>query len=152
FSSLGCLNIYPASYGSLRSLSYSRRSAVTPYARICNANRLNSPVSSSSLRRALSSSLGEDRFQLRLQFEREMRSELVPPKDSPEPKQPQGDNQPDAPSENGPVDFRDVILGDISDLSPFLSQPQTPEMVIRSIESDRSLLQDDFAEYKDVIR
>ena len=147
FSSLGCLNIYPASYGSLRSQSYSRRSDASPYARICNSNRLNSPVSSSSLRRALSSYLGEDRFQLRLQFEREMRSESVPPKDSTEPQQPQGDNQPDAPSENGPVDFRDVILGDILDLSPFLSQPQTPEVVIRSIESNRSLLQDDFAEF-----
>ena len=146
FSSLGCLNIYPASYGSLRSQSYSRRYDASPYARVCNSNRLNSQVSSSSLRRALSSHLGEERFQLRLQFEREMRSESVPPKDNTEPQQPQGDNQPDAPSENGPVDFRDVILGDILDLSPFLSQPQTPEAVIRSIESNRSLLQDDFAE------
>jgi subtilisin family serine protease len=70
FSNLGCLNIYPASYHMLGSQSYSSMSTASPYAKICSSGQLNSPLSSPDFTRALRASLGQDRFQLRLQFDR----------------------------------------------------------------------------------
>jgi hypothetical protein len=69
FSSLGCLNIYTAAYRQLGSQSYSSSSTSTPCAKICLSSQLNSQLSSSDLARALQASVGQQKFQLYLQFD-----------------------------------------------------------------------------------
>lgn len=77
FSSLGCLNIYPAAYRQLGSQSYSSTATSYLYAKVCSSDQLNSQLSSPDLTRALQTSLGQEKFQLYLQFDRETASQKL---------------------------------------------------------------------------
>lgn len=70
FSSLGCLNVYPASYRLLASQSYSIPSS-GPYLEICSQSELYSAIRSPYLTTAVRAGLGSGKLQLRLQFDRE---------------------------------------------------------------------------------
>jgi hypothetical protein len=70
FSNLGCLNIYPASYRTLATQFYSMASIMS-YLKICSQSQLYSPLASPYLTTAVRASLGNDKLQLRLQFDRE---------------------------------------------------------------------------------
>lgn len=69
FSKLGCLNILPTSYRMLGSNSYSSATITPPCLKVYSSADMSSLLSSPGLTSALQSSLGQEKFQLRLQFE-----------------------------------------------------------------------------------
>jgi hypothetical protein len=73
FSNLGCLSVLVATsslpvYQSHSNTVYSNMVNPIPCLKICSSGQLNSPLNSSDLLRALQASLGQGKFQLRLQF------------------------------------------------------------------------------------
>jgi hypothetical protein len=71
FTYLGCLNIYPASYRMLAAAKSYSMASTMPYLKICSQSELYSPLNSPYLTTAVRASLGIDKLQFRLQFDRE---------------------------------------------------------------------------------
>jgi hypothetical protein len=70
FFKLGCLNVFPASYRMLSTQAYSNTLAAVPYMKICSPAQLNTPQGCADLSDAVQAALGQERFQLRMQFDK----------------------------------------------------------------------------------